>query len=555
MRKIITKMTVIAMAMLMSLSFVGCGASQDPGIVDEPNTINVKIRKAGYGTTYITALADAFNETFKAQGYKVNVLAPKEDLVSTNVYRAAETSGVDVYFTSDVTAEKSVLSDFGQVFADITDSVYKKPAIKADGTEEDITIEEKFANIAMDMDNCFYQDKIYGLPYAVSVRGLAVNKRVLSEYDIELPRTTDELWKAADKIMEHAVETDTFPFTFSLTGNNYTNAVVGPWMVQAMGKAKFDSFYSFENEDGTPMTTDAYKVYAYPEIQDVLTQAYHFFDENMEAYGSASQDFSAAQGQVMKGSAVFMANGDWMFNEEFVRHQSYLNDVTFISTPVISTVGTKLFGAGTAYNFDAAKADSVLSTIIKYYDAHKTNAEIKAAVDAELSVNLNQADVDAAVMARSYIRSELAPGLVINNFSAKKDISALFLRFCASADGGRIFSAESHSTSPYSIDNPVDSDYAWIKSVNNIITNKYTAVSANLKGYRKSMDVTVLFPGLSDPYSTDLQGKVSKYAKNSSGQYIMSGSDSVYSTIASETATEIYNTAKYNVEHSIWKVK
>lgn len=555
MKKILTKITVIAMAALMSLPFAGCGASQDPGIVDEPNTINVKIRKAGYGTTYITALADAFNETFKEQGYKVNVLAPKEDLVSTNVYRAAQTSGVDVYFTSDATAEKAVLSDFGQVFADITDSVYKKPAIKADGTEEDVTIEAKFADIGMDMDTCFYQNKIYGLPYAVSIRGLAVNKRVLSEYNIELPRTTDELWKAADKIMENAVETDTFPFTFSLTGNNYTNAIIGPWLIQAMGKEKYDTFYSFENEDGTPMTNDAYKVYGYSEIADVLTQAYHFFDESMEAYGSASQDFSAAQGQIMKGSAVFMANGDWMFNEEFVRHQSYLNDVTFISTPVISTVGKKLFGAGTAYNFDDAKADSVLSTIIKYYDQHKTSAEIKAATDADLSVNLNQADVDAAVLARSYICSELSPGLVINNFSTKKDISALFLRFCTSADGGKIFSAESHSLSPYAIKDPVDSDYAWIKSVNNIITNKYNAVSRDIKGYRKSMDVTVLFPGLSDPYSTDLQGKVSKYEKNQQNQYVITKSDAVYSEIASATATEIYNTAKYNVEHGVWKVK
>ncbi len=552
MRNKFFKMLAAVLAVLMSFSVFGCAPdSKDPGIVDNEYTINVKLRKAGYGVTYVDELGKAFEAAYAEEGYKVNVLAPREDLLSSNVYRDIySNSGVDIYFTGDVTAREAVTGEYGQVFADITESVYNQKAIKADGTEEDKTVAEKLSIYTL--DGCHYNNKYYGLPLAESVGGLAVNTKVLDEYDLEVPRTTNEMFKAADIIMQDALETDTFPFTFSLSGNNYTSTTLMPWLAQYGGIEEYNSFWSFQNPDGSNMTTDCYKVWGTESWEKVLEVVYHYYDSVMEAYNSASQTFSEAQNQIMRGTAVFMSNGDWMLNEEYVRNSRYLNDVTFVNAPLISALGVKLFGATTSYGFDDEKCDIVLSSIVKYCDQGRLAAEIKTMVDSELSVNLNVEDVTTVCERRGYVRSNPGLGIALSERSTKKDIATLFLRFCASQDGGRIFAEQSRSMSPYARNVNANPNYAWTNSVYNILNNPYVVnLDSSVRGYRLSMGVTTLTPGLGDPYSTSLQGKVTKYNPDT---LKIVATDAVYTTIAKKTAKDMFDYAKEQVETNKWKV-
>ncbi|MBR2449514.1 MAG: hypothetical protein IKB30_05290, partial [Clostridia bacterium] len=90
-------------------------------------------------------------------------------------------------------------------------------------------------------------------------------------------------------------------------------------------------------------------------------------------------------------------------------------------------------------------------------------------------------------------------------------------------------------------------------SVYNILNNPYVVnLDSSVRGYRLSMGVTTLTPGLADPYSTSLQGKVTKYNPDT---LKIVATDAVYTTIAKKTAKDMFDYAKEQVETNKWKVK
>ena len=106
--------------------------------------------------------------------------------------------------------------------------------------------------------------------------------------------------------------------------------------------------------------------------------------------------------------------------------------------------------------------------------------------------------------------------------------------------------------SPYARTVNANPNYKWTNSVYNIINNAYaTNLNSSIRGYRLKMGVTTLVPGFAEPYSTSLQGKVTKY--NPETLQIV-GTDAVYKNIAVTTADTIYKYAKQQVETNQWKV-
>ena len=243
----ILKAVALLLAAATVFSASACGGKGE-NISSDENTLNVKIRSAGYGTTYIQKLKEQFEKTFAEEGYKINILAPDADLVSTNLYRDIYSdSGIDLYYTSDVTAQDGVAGEFGGLFEDISD-VFSKPAVKFDGTEESETIVSKLDE---GLYNSFmYEGKYYMMPFAYGTNGFAVNKKVLDDYGIDIPRTTNEMFAAADVIMKDASDTAVYPFTYSLSGNFYYTGAVAQWMAQYGGMKEFKEFTSFRHDGG-----------------------------------------------------------------------------------------------------------------------------------------------------------------------------------------------------------------------------------------------------------------------------------------------------------------
>lgn len=552
-KKTVGRVLALTMAVLTAGSLAACGKKET--VSKDPSVLNVKIRKAGYGTEYIEKAAEAFNTAFADEGYSINVLAPREDLVGATVLRDIySNSGVDVYFTEGITGRTGVTGEFGQMIADMTESVYKKPAIKLDGTEETETIESKLSKY--DFPSTHYEGKYYGMPYALGFGGLAVNKKVLDQFELELPRTTNELWNCAKVIMEKAKagETKARPFTYSLSGNNYAMSLVNPWLGQYEGYDSFNEFWSFQKkttaEDGTvtyaDMTTDAYEVFHKQGVYEVYENVYQMYDWQMSAAGSGTQDFTSAQAKIMKGEAVFYSVGDWMFNEEAARFPKYINDVTFINVPMLSSVGTLVFGDN---GFDDATCEKILTTVIKYADEHMAAETIETTVESELSVQLDLADVVSVCERRGYVKDSSSAMAVVSEKSTKKDLAALFLRFCASTEVGTIMSKSMQTGSPFAVGANSDSEYIYLKATSKITENPYfkQLISVN-QGYRERLGPAGMFPSEGDVFVTKVyEAQITTY----DGSLSRTGSDDLYKTAAYATVERIYQNAKENVEKGL----
>ena len=560
MKKRLAKILSIVLSILTLFSVTACAGSG--GISKDKKTLNVKIHSAGYGVTYIEELKKGFEEAYSAEGYKVNVVTPDAALANQLVFKEIYAdSGIDVYIaTADARESTEYLGQ--QMFADITETVINQKTVGANKAEGDTVL--SYIEDRVSTESYYYDGKYYGIPVATSIGGLAVNKKVLSdEFGItQMPRTTKEFQTIVQTIMvDNANDISngasyaqlTHPFAYALSGNSYWMSILNSWFYQYSGKEAFESFWSFENSDGTAMTQDAYKVFNDDGLKLGLSYLYQFYDCNSAITNVAQTTYLKAQHDLMQGYAVFCPTGDWMFNEEKTVYSKYLNDVTFIKPPVVSELAINTFGAGTTYNFTDNECEELLIKIIDGADANKTVEEIKNSLAGTKYENISNDDILLISQRRGAVKNSSDTSCYISNKSNKKDIAALFLRYVASADGAKIWSKETNTTSPYAV-GQLEENYEWHKSVNAICLNRYCAYfESESFGYREQLGVNIMIPE-HEYLARDIfnQGN-SLYNENN--LMIKSGFTTAnYKTWADSLATAIYNKAKYNVENKVWKI-
>lgn len=535
-KKTIAFLTVIAAAIGTMFGLAACNTKEKVSV--DPKVLNVRIYKAGYGTEYIKAIGNEFEKTFASKGYKINVLTPTRDTVGENVYKEIYSDGgIDVYFTT-ANMVQAISGQYGQSFADITESVYAKPAVKFDGTEEAETIGDKIAADSMKY-NLSYDGKQYGLPYIKDIGALAVNTKALADYDLELPRTSNELFDCFSTIMAEAKDTGVFPWTYVSGLNNYPAHFTNTWLAQYMGIDDFEAFWSME-KDGVRMTDNGYEVFKSDAINATLKYLYKLFDYNVATAGSATQDVTQAQYKFLRGDAVFYSVGGWLLQEESERSAGKLKDVTFIPIPVISDLGVNVFGAGTGYDFDADKCDEVLSEIAKRADENESVADIKTALDAKYSASFAESDVKRICEARGYTYSRSEEScIVVSEKSQKKDVAAEFLRFCASVDAGKLIAEKTMNSSPFAPGANDESEYPFLRAQSKITSNVYfRGFSAVASGYRQQLGFTTVFP-YTGIYvqNTILKENLTIYKD---GTYEVIKTDDVFAAAADKLADTIY---------------
>ncbi len=578
-KRLLSLLMAIILAVGVAPMFACNRNSSTDNIVKDEKTLNVKIYKAGYGTDYIEAFKAQFEKTFEEEGYKLNITAHDPFLLSEAVYRSVYSdSGIDIFFASSTTSEAGVAGkNYQNSFTDITESVYKKPAIKFDGTEESITIEEKLQNTGYLVENNVYNGKYYGLPYAFTSSGLNVNTRVL--YDVfgyeELPRTTNELFEMADTIMSKYNQEFVSPFAFSLSGNNYLTSAITPWMAQLMGEDVLYDYLGFCDSEGNELrpkwkngelVSGAYKVYDNPALEEAFTAMYQVVDWNTATSNVASQGFEAAQAQLLRGDGVFYFCGDYLYQEEKYRFEDKLDDINYIRTPVISKIGLDLFGEGTSYNYNAEKADKTLSIIVKYVDQNLSAEEIKTKAEQELGYALRMEDVEKVCHARGLFRSSGNPSQVHVSSKIPADkIPAMeaFLRFVASDDGGQMFADNALITSPWNMDALVGNESNYLNSVAQAVHNQHNVeFSLQNNRYKVKVAYSGMFPGLGEIWSVDFYSGVKKGGKEVVKGYVtkydedlnvIPAGNAVYREAGKAMAKYVYEFAYNAVKDRAWE--
>ena len=482
-------------------------------VVDDAKTINIKCRKAGFGTDWLYELKGKFEEVYKAEGYKVNILTPdnsiKDDVLIKELALGYDKMKVDLYISSGATPEKvGVNGDYGVLVEEISDLVYNQKAIAYDGTEEAKTVQEKLSEdvIPYMTDST---GKVYAYNWAQTSGGLVVNTRKLATYGLELPKTTNEMFDCFEKIylgtngIGGSMETSTYPITYVSGTNGYALCFMYAMLAQ-YDIDFFNQYWSFmaKNDAGETVSlsdAECQALYEHPALVEMMAVSYRAFDVNLSAPGSLSNTVDQAQAKVMGDvdDAVFMFNGDWMLNEVKLNYEDELGDIDFINYPVTSAVGTKLFGANTAYGMNETECDALLSYIIDLVDANKSIEEIIADVAENKGITLAEADAKEVARARGVTYSRGVEHVAyVTKGTPKKDIAGLFLRMMSSDDFGTTFNNRANGTSPYKAEVNTTSKYEFVKNASKIPANRYfslVSLSTGSQGYRKQLGLTGMF--------------------------------------------------------------
>ena len=513
---------IIAIMLSISCMLVGTSCMQQSETIDDPKTINLRLYKAGFGDLFIYELKQRFEEVFAEEGYKVNILTPSSSSAGTpmvqEMSRGYQNTKIDLYITGAIMPNH--VSDtglYGEVCEDLESAVFNKTAINYDGTETSKTINQL---VSPDLIPFLRADNgvMYGYSWAQTSAGMVVNVSKLLDYGItELPRTTNELFEVFEVIKNGAnglgssQETKTYPVTYNLAegeggATTYQNCAFETWLAQ-YDIDWYNDFLRLQNKqaDGSwKDMTDGWKIFQDKRIADVLEAGLQFMDEKYAAPNSTVHDLDQAQGLIMNenngrdNNAVFMLNGDWFLNEVKANFRKQLDDIGFMNVPVISALGVKLFGEGTAYGLTEVECDELLSYICKLVDERKPIDEIVSMVKTEKNITLAKADAEKVTTARGVCFSRGIEHLCyITKGSTKKEIASLFLRMMASEDYAKTFLSKANGSTPYAPQVTLGDDqdlYEFIEQAKKLVANPYfRAVNSRIHGLRREVLETDYF--------------------------------------------------------------
>ena len=277
---------LIALLLLVAMigTLVGCGAGGAAGgnQASGPKKLVIKFFKGGYGDEWLYAMADAFEEAYKDEGYEVEIQVKASGgntVAEQELKLGPEKNDVDLYFASSVSTHnvlnysKKVMRDENTPLLEPLNDIYNAPAVGANKQPESKTIAERtFAGFEDSYlykgTNETWQGKIFNLSEFASSTGLFVNTKVLQKYGVNVPNTTDEFVSVVKTISQKGAATSLIfmnaaecepdkQFRFSLTQFllEYAGIEKEVMIVGRAGQAEiWDSkeFAAFEAENLTP---------------------------------------------------------------------------------------------------------------------------------------------------------------------------------------------------------------------------------------------------------------------------------------------------------------
>lgn len=561
-KKVIAGIIVSALAFTATFSFTGCFRKEK--LVRDEKTINIRACIGGYGDSWLRALADKFNEVYADKGYKANVLASSTDLEEKVAMKELYTKDdwADLYFVnvnntmSQFTAEGG---EYGQLVADLTDTVWNSTAINFKGEEESGKLISEKMRVSLPDDVLKVNGRVYGFNTSNDIGGMIVNTAKLAKYGVNrIPKTTNELFKTfeliytgdASRNIKGSLESQIYPVTFLGGDNGYPIHFVTAWQAQYAGIADYERFYGYTDENGKEMIDDGYKVYGKENVslEKMLEAMFNMYDKSFVALGSNNNTIDTAHTKLMsdKGGAVFMSDGNWAYNEIITNYQERIENLAFANVPVLSAVGVKLFGKQTAYGFDDDLCEEILSLVIDKTDEGKTAETIVDEVKTEKGLILNEAEVTEVMKARGIYcsRSSLAAGAFVAEKSKVKEICYLFLRMFASDDNATLYNRECNGFTAYMSDFSQAKDTAYNKQCKAIVESEYaTPVWMNATDLRlKVGHNNLIFPNSDLSFVSKIIGKGSTIYKDGK----KTGDKSLYTKNADEMLAEV---RKYAEEH------
>ena len=452
-RKLIALLLVFVMAAGL---LAGCGGDSagggSAGGASGSKKLVIKFYKGGYGEEWLRAMAEAFEEAYKDEGYKV-VLEVKASgggsVAEQELKLGPEKNDVDLYFASSVSIHnvlnysKKVMREENVPLLEPLNDIYNAPAVGSDKQPESKTIKERTFKGFEDSylykgTNEAWKGQIFNLSEFASSTGLFVNTKVLEKYGVSIPNTTDEFASVVDTISEKGAADGVYPFTWA--GNNapgYWFYLWYNWFAQYSGVDAFNNWVATMPASGD-VKNDGWQVYEDKGILEAFKAMEPLMNLDYSADGAVNFTHTEAQHYLMVGEAAFMVTGDWLLNEMKKDYfQEASADVQMVKTPVASVIGKEL-----------GITDAQLSKAVSMIDEGKSNEDIVAAV-SDLTEEGAQRIRDARSIYSS-IGGELQ--IMIPAYGDAKDVAKLFVQFLYSEEGCRIVRDNAYALVPVTCD-------------------------------------------------------------------------------------------------------
>lgn len=447
------KRVFLIMLFAFVMLFAGCnvneGGSGTGELSEDQKTVDVKLYKAGYGSAWLEELIEKFEEMYSEEGYKINIYEASASVAGETSETEIKTlkSAIDLYFVggvdmiSMIEQSASILKTTEATLIEDLTSLFQSPAIGLDKKEESVTIESKMDeqlrqfykfNGSFNASVDKWIGNYYAFPWANAPCGLFVNPNVLNEYDLDIPRTTDELLEQFEMILTEGAGS-VYPMTYAgANAAGYWTYMFDTLFGQYSGVDAVSNFYKLVPETET-VAEDGWKVYEDEGIFESLKVIEKLVNDKYCSSGTNSLSHTEAQYKVLNGTAAYIVTGNWVYNEMLANYSAYVDNIRMIKMPINSALGKKL-----------GISDATLRAIVSGIDGGKDNATIaaEAAVDAKT--------VEVVREARSvYYNSGSGYHAIIPSYSPSKEVAKLFLRFIASDDGLEIYMKNTYSSLPF----------------------------------------------------------------------------------------------------------
>lgn len=446
------KILSLMLALLMMISLLaGCGggtqvAETTPdGSAAQNKTCIVSYNSSGFGHTWLEKAAEAFEEMYAEEGYKLelDISLSNESNAALEIGLGADKNDVDLYIGTGnletlLDASNKTMRGEGAVLTDLKDLVWNQPAIGAGKVEEDKTIAERYLldEEFLPYDGALeeFHGGIYALPLSIASCGVFANMSVLEKYGVtaeNLPRTTDEFNALCAKIAETSAETGVYAYSWpGANAPGYITYLFFEYFAQYSGKDKFMNFCKTMPESGDVMN-DGWMVYEDEGILQGFKAMEPIMKKEFSPAGSVSMTHMQAQHEFLVGNAAFNFNGDWLLNEMEAEYFDEAAQCVMLNTPVLSVIGT-----------ECGITDEQLSEAVKLIDEGKTNEEVIAAVSG-----LDDAGAQRIRDARNIYgcgEASVRGGTSIPAYADAKDVAVLFVRFLCSEAGQQIIRDEAY---------------------------------------------------------------------------------------------------------------
>ena len=420
MKKKLTKLLAVSMAVLSLGTFVGCG--KKPATPNTETDIEIYLWKSGIGDEFMKDIVAGFEAKYPQ--YDVHLDAKSDgSYVDTTLKLGADLNSVDLYFVSKG-------HDYEQYCEPLND------VLEYTNEGESKTIAEKIGDSRLryfkSKDNNYYSLSYYG-----GWGSLVYNADVIDGTKYKVPKTTDELYYLA---MDLASEKKT-PF-IHFTDGGYWYYLYDVWTAQYAGLDKY--LDTFENPTLEKVCDDSLGVKQMLEVMEQLIGA------TDQCYnGSNSYDFTSAQTLFLENKAVMMANGSWMEYEMRENYEEGTKNYSMMRVPVISSI---------IDNCPSIEDDAELSALVDAIDAGNTALE-------GTNYAVSQADYDRVKEARSLMTNNFdAHTACIPNYSTAKEGAKKFLQYFYSNEALVKYANAMHAQAPVDMCDGVTVDASsWSK--------------------------------------------------------------------------------------------